>query len=78
MLFTRVASVAIRYLFPKVSQSREIDLESLCWLYPKNSRCQNYLPGSVALAKDGKEIEVHALLATAKPEILIFISLPDF
>ncbi|MBN3895337.1 MAG: Rieske 2Fe-2S domain-containing protein [Nostoc sp.] len=78
MLGSTLASVAIGYLFPKVSQSREIDLETLCSLYPKNSRCQNYLPGSVALAKDDKEIEANALLATAKPGIPIFVKgLPD-
>ncbi|MEH2213877.1 twin-arginine translocation signal domain-containing protein [Nostoc sp.] len=31
MLGTTVASVAIGYLFPKVSQSREIDLETQCF-----------------------------------------------
>ncbi|WP_298905494.1 hypothetical protein [uncultured Nostoc sp.] len=68
------------YLFPQVSQGREINLETLCSLYPKNSRCQNYLPGSVALDKDGKEIEANAnaLLTTAKPGIPILVKgLPD-
>ena len=39
MLGSTVASVAMGYLFPKVSQGREINLETLCFLYPKNSRC---------------------------------------
>ncbi|MCW5313599.1 Rieske 2Fe-2S domain-containing protein [Nostoc sp. KVJ3] len=77
-LGSTVASVAIGYLFPKVSQGHEISLETLCSLYPKNSRCQNYLPGSVALDKDGKQIETNALLTTAKPGIPILVKgLPD-
>ncbi|MEH2013558.1 (2Fe-2S)-binding protein [Nostoc sp.] len=77
-LGSTVTSVAMGYLFPKVSQGREINLETLCSLYPKNSRCQNYLPGSVALDKDGKEIEANALLTTAKPGIPILVKgLPD-
>ncbi|MEH1850944.1 MAG: Rieske 2Fe-2S domain-containing protein [Nostoc sp.] len=78
MLGTTAASVAMGYLFPKISQSRELDLETLCSLYPKNSRCQNYLPGSVALAQDGKKIDANALLATSKPGIPILVKgLPD-
>lgn len=66
------------YLFPQVSQGREINLETLCSLYPKNSRCQNYLPGSVALDKDGKEIEANTLLTAAKSGIPILLKgLPD-
>jgi cytochrome b6-f complex iron-sulfur subunit len=35
MLGTTVASVAMGYLFPKVSQSREIDLETQCFTLSK-------------------------------------------
>lgn len=65
------ASVAIGYLFPKPSESREVDLETLCSLYPKNSRCQNYLPGVEAQDVKRNAIQANALLATATPGIPI-------
>ncbi len=78
MMGSTVASVAAGYLFPTVSQGRELDLETLCSLFPKNSRCENYLPGSVALGQDGKQIETSTLLTNAKPGIPIFVKgLPD-
>jgi cytochrome b6-f complex iron-sulfur subunit len=78
MVGSTVTSVAGGYLFPTVSQGRELDLETLCSLFPKNSRCQNYLPGFVALAEDGKEIEANRLLTSAKPGIPIAVKgLPD-
>ncbi|BAY14641.1 Rieske [2Fe-2S] domain-containing protein [Nostoc sp. HK-01] len=64
-------SVAIGYLFPKASQSREVDIETLCSLFPQNSRCQNYLPGVEALDIKGKAIQTNTLLATAQPGIPI-------
>ncbi|MDZ8050210.1 MAG: Rieske 2Fe-2S domain-containing protein [Aulosira sp. ZfuVER01] len=66
-----LTSVAIAYLFPKSSQSREVDLETLCSFYPHNSRCQNYLPGVEAQDTQGKAIQVNTLLATATPGIPI-------
>ncbi len=64
-------SVAMGYLFPKIGQSREVDIETLCSLFPLNSRCQNYLPGVNALDSQGKVIQANALLAAAQPGIPI-------
>ncbi|BAY12849.1 Rieske 2Fe-2S domain-containing protein [Calothrix sp. NIES-2098] len=66
-----LTSIAIGYIFPKPSQSREVDLETLCSFYPHNSRCQNYLPGVEAQDTNSKAIKVDALLATATPGIPI-------
>ncbi len=78
MIGGTVTSVAAGYLFPTVSEGRELDLENLCSLFPKNSRCENYLPGYVALAEDGQKIEVNKLLISAKPGIPIPVKgLPD-
>lgn len=62
-----VGTVAIGFLFPKISQSREADLEDLCGSSPYNSRCKDYLPG--ARARDGQEVPIRAdlLLAASKP-----------
>ncbi|BAY22385.1 Rieske [2Fe-2S] domain-containing protein [Calothrix sp. NIES-2100] len=68
-----LTTVAIAYLFPKPSQSREVDLETLCSLYPQNSRCQNYLPGVKAQDTDGKIIQADTLLAIATPGIPIAV-----
>ncbi|WP_118161667.1 Rieske 2Fe-2S domain-containing protein [Nostoc sphaeroides] len=72
LAYNRISSDRI-----SISQS-EISLETLCSLYPKNSGCQNYIPGSVALDKEGKQIDTNALLTIAKPGIPIFVKgLPD-
>ncbi len=64
--------------FPEISQSYEVDLETLCSLFPYNSRCQDYLPGVRALDSKKNPIQVDALLPTAKPETPIAVSgLPD-
>jgi cytochrome b6-f complex iron-sulfur subunit len=63
------ASIAMGYLFPQVSQSREVDKETLCSLFPYNSRCQDYLPGVAGLDQQGQKIQTNVLLATAKPGI---------
>lgn len=78
MVGTTVTSIAAGYLFPTVSQGHELDLETLCSLYPKNSRCQNYLPGNVALDRNSKTIDPNALLASTKPGIPVLVKgLPD-
>ncbi|BAY33810.1 Rieske [2Fe-2S] domain-containing protein [Nostoc carneum NIES-2107] len=61
--------IGLLYLFPKPSQSHELDLETLCSLFPQNSRCQNYLPGVEAKDTQGKLIPANAILATATPGI---------
>ncbi|OUL22773.1 Rieske 2Fe-2S domain-containing protein [Nostoc sp. 106C] len=66
-----LTSVAIGYLFPKPSQSREVDLETLCSFFPQNSRCENYLPGVKAQDTKGGVIQANTLLATATPGIPI-------
>jgi cytochrome b6-f complex iron-sulfur subunit len=78
MVGSAIATIAIGYLFPKVGEGREVDLETLCSLYPYNSRCENYLPGVMATDPNGKAIEVKTLLASATPGIPIPVKgLPD-
>jgi hypothetical protein len=78
MVGSSFTSVVIGYLFPQASQSREVDLENLCSLFPYNSRCQNYLPGIEGLDLNGKAIQVNTLLTTATPGIPIPVKgLPD-
>lgn len=62
-----VGTVALGFLFPKISQSREADLEDLCGSSPYNSRCKDYLPG--VRARDDQEVPIRAdvLLAASKP-----------
>ncbi|MGV0024872.1 Rieske 2Fe-2S domain-containing protein [Phormidesmis priestleyi] len=57
-----VGTVAIGFLFPKVSQSQAVDLENLCASSPFNSRCKDYLPGVSALDLQGKQIRVDTLV----------------
>jgi cytochrome b6-f complex iron-sulfur subunit len=57
-----VGTVAIGFLFPKVSQSRDVDLEDLCASSPFNSRCKDYLPGVSALDLGGKQIRADTLV----------------
>jgi cytochrome b6-f complex iron-sulfur subunit len=71
MIGSAIASLTMGYLFPKVGESRELDLETLCSLYPYNSRCQNYLPGVMGRDTNGKAIEANALLKSATPGIPI-------
>jgi cytochrome b6-f complex iron-sulfur subunit len=73
MAGSTLTSIAAGYLFPSISQGRELDLETLCSLYPKNSRCENYLPGTMALDENSKPIDVNALLPTTKPGIPILV-----
>lgn len=62
-----IGITAVGLLFSKRAQSREADLENLCSYFPKNSRCENYLPGVEALDRQGKPIHVDTLLASSKP-----------
>ena len=78
MVGSSFTSIVIGYLFPKVSQGREVDIENLCSLFPHNSRCENYLPGVAALDTNGKVIQTNALLANAQPGIPIPVNgLPE-
>lgn len=61
-----IASIGIGYLFPQRSQSQE-ELETLCSLYPANSRCENYLPGVRATDEYEQPIQADKLLARATP-----------
>ncbi|MBE9177657.1 Rieske 2Fe-2S domain-containing protein [Oculatella sp. LEGE 06141] len=62
-----VSTIALSYWFPKTSRSQEPDLETLCSLFPLNSRCETYLPGVQALDQDEVPIGVSALLTQAQP-----------
>jgi len=62
-----ITTVTMGYLFPSVSEGRDLDLETLCSSFPYNSRCQDYLPGVPAQTEAGAVIETKTLLATAKP-----------
>ncbi|MFB2770537.1 Rieske 2Fe-2S domain-containing protein [Pelatocladus sp. BLCC-F211] len=78
MAGSAIASVAMGYLFPKASYSREVDLETLCSLYPDNSRCENYLPGFTALDNKGHPIAANEILTNATPGIPFPVKgLPD-
>ena len=55
------------WLFPQLGESREVDLETLCSLFPYNSRCKNYLPGKAAVDSNGTPIAPPSLLAEAVP-----------
>ncbi len=78
MAGSAIASVAMGYLFPQTSHSREVDLETLCSLYPENSSCQNYLPGFTAQDDKGHPIRADALKDSATPGTPIQVKgLPD-
>jgi cytochrome b6-f complex iron-sulfur subunit len=78
MMGSTVASVAMGYLFPSVSSSREVDIETLCSLYPENSKCQNYLPGFPARDEKGNPVAASAIKASAVPGIPLLVKgLPD-
>lgn len=66
MAGSAIASIGIGYLFPQRSQSQE-DLENFCFLYPANSRCENYLPGVSATDETEQLIQADKLLARVKP-----------
>ncbi|AKG23342.1 Rieske 2Fe-2S domain-containing protein [Calothrix sp. 336/3] len=66
-----IATVTIAYLFPETGDSRELDMENLCSLYPENSRCENYLPGVAATNEQGVAIAADTLLKNATPNIPI-------
>ena len=73
MVGSAIASLGMGYLFPQASYSREVDLETLCSLYPYNSRCENYLPGVLALDDKGNQITVNALKDSATPGVPIMV-----
>jgi cytochrome b6-f complex iron-sulfur subunit len=78
MMGSTAASVAMGYLFPSASSSREVDIETLCSSYPENSKCQNYLPGFPARDDKGHLIVANAIKASAVPGIPVQVKgLPD-
>jgi cytochrome b6-f complex iron-sulfur subunit len=77
MLGSTTASIAMGYVFPSASSSREVDIETLCSSYPENSKCKDYLPGFPALDDKGHPIAANAL-TSAVPGIPIQVKgLPD-
>jgi cytochrome b6-f complex iron-sulfur subunit len=67
MVSGTVGISAVGWLFSKRGQSREPELENLCSYFPKNPRCENYLPGVEALDRQGKPIHADTLLTSSKP-----------
>jgi cytochrome b6-f complex iron-sulfur subunit len=61
--------LALGWLRPQQGLSREEDLESLCSLFPYNSRCVNYLPGVKAIDNQNQPIDPSQLLANAQSGI---------
>lgn len=61
------AAIALGWLFPQRSDSKDLDLETLCSAFPENSRCRDYLPGAAAVDRAGKPIAADQLLSQAKP-----------
>jgi cytochrome b6-f complex iron-sulfur subunit len=58
-------TLAIGCLSPKAGNTEDINLENLCTSFPYNSRCQDYLPGVMAVDSQGNPIKADSLLATA-------------
>lgn len=61
-----IASLVLGYLQP--TQSRELDLETLCSLFPENSRCQNYTLGVPARLLNDQPLQAQQLLQAATPD----------
>ena len=67
-----VGTLTFGLLFPQISKSQEEDnLESLCSSFPYNSRCQDYLPGVLAVDSQGNGIKPNSLLTNAIPGVPI-------
>jgi cytochrome b6-f complex iron-sulfur subunit len=66
LVSSATGTVAFRLMFPRLVQSRELDLENLCSSFPENSRCQDYLPGTRASDDKGTPISVVDFLANVK------------
>ncbi|WP_035985082.1 Rieske 2Fe-2S domain-containing protein [Leptolyngbya sp. KIOST-1] len=62
-----LGAIAVGLLRPRTVASAEPKLELLCSMFPQNSRCTDYLPGSQAIDETGEPIAVDALLPTATP-----------
>jgi cytochrome b6-f complex iron-sulfur subunit len=62
-------TVVLGVMVPRSGQTSELTLEELCSEFPKNSRCQDYLPGVAAL--DGKSVPwaLDQLLKVSKPGV---------
>ncbi|AFY76419.1 Rieske Fe-S protein [Pleurocapsa sp. PCC 7327] len=69
MVAGTAGTVALGWLFPNLAESQETELETLCSLFPYNSRCKNYLPGVRAIDSKGNPIDPPSLLAKAVPGI---------
>lgn len=65
-------AITLGLLFPQISKSKEDDkLKSLCSSFPYNSRCQDYLPGVLAVDSQGNAIQPNFLLTNAIPGVPI-------
>ncbi len=65
LLSGTASSVALGLLSPIRGKSNEVDLETLCSLFPYNSRCKNYLPGVRAVDSQGKPLDAALLMTHA-------------
>jgi len=61
--------LALGWLRPQRGLSREVELETLCSLFPYNSRCINYLPGVRANDNENKPIDSSLFLANVQSGI---------
>jgi cytochrome b6-f complex iron-sulfur subunit len=69
MMAGTAGTIALGWLLPQSGFTREVDLETLCSLFPYNSRCKDYLPGVRGVDSEGNPIEPSSLLTNAKPGI---------
>ncbi len=63
-----LGAIALMVVRPATA-GQEPELEELCSMFPQNSRCVDYLPGSQALDAEGNAIAVDAFLPTTTPGI---------
>jgi cytochrome b6-f complex iron-sulfur subunit len=65
LLSGTASSVALGLFLPIRGKSNEVDLETLCSLFPYNSRCKNYLPGVRAVDSQGKPLDAALVMTHA-------------
>jgi cytochrome b6-f complex iron-sulfur subunit len=69
MMAGTTGMLALGWLRPQRTLSHQVELETLCSLFPDNSRCVDYLPGVRAIDNDNKPIDPSLLLAHAQSGI---------
>lgn len=67
------ASSSMIFGWMAAANSREVSLEDLCWKFPLNSRCKDYLPGVQAQDTQGKPIQVDVLLTQIKANVPVLV-----